>query len=265
MVFHQMGRRPRASFGIIYPTDFSAYLFYGSLVYCYIRKEFITYIEIGVVAALGIFVYVFCDARLNTVCLFLTAAIFGYNKIRCNFAKKAGKQYEMNTAFSYLLAVSTTLCAILSIVASIFYSSDNKLMLLADRIFNNRLRMGKKGIDLYGFSLTGQYIPMQGNGGTEKEPLHYFFLDNSYMYVVLQLGLIFLCIVLFGFMLIGFRARREKNWVLMGAIAIMSVKCIVEHHILEVMYNPFLWAVFADTNIIPIRVRKKKQKEGECI
>ena len=33
----------------------------------------------------------------------------------------------------------------------------------------------KKGMEVYGFSIFGQYIPMQGNGGSTETPLNYFF------------------------------------------------------------------------------------------
>ena len=69
LIFYQDGRRPRIAFGICYPTDFSAYIFYLAVIYCYFRKEKLKYIETGIIALAGALVYYFCDARLNTICL----------------------------------------------------------------------------------------------------------------------------------------------------------------------------------------------------
>ena len=48
LVFYQEGRRPRMAFGICYPTDFAAYVFYLAVIYCYFRKEKLKYIETGI-------------------------------------------------------------------------------------------------------------------------------------------------------------------------------------------------------------------------
>ena len=63
----------------------------------------------------------------------------------------------------------------------------------------------------------------------------------------MQYGLLIFGIVLFIWIVISFKAREEKNWFLLWIVAIISVQCMIEHHMLEVAYNPFLWAVFANT------------------
>ena len=78
LIFYQGDRRARMAFGVCYPTDFSAYVFYLSVVYCYLRKEKLRYLETIGVAALGLLVYYFCDARMNTICLLLTALVFSW-------------------------------------------------------------------------------------------------------------------------------------------------------------------------------------------
>ena len=59
LVYHQEGRRARIAFGVNYPTDFSAYVFYLSAVYCYLRREKIS------VAAMPNSAVVSTSSRLN--------------------------------------------------------------------------------------------------------------------------------------------------------------------------------------------------------
>ena len=66
------------------------------LAYGYIKRERIKYFEIAIIAALGAGVYYFCDARVNTVCILVTAGILFYNKFRIEQAVKRRKNYEMN-------------------------------------------------------------------------------------------------------------------------------------------------------------------------
>ena len=164
LVYIQEGRSPRIAFGICYPTDFSAHVLYSLLAYGYLRRERIHYVELALMAGAGVFVYVFCDARVNTVCILVATGTFLYNKIRHKRAEKQGKIYVMNRIWSWLLAMSTVICALFMTLMTVFYSSENPLTAFLNRLINFRLSYGKKGVDLFGFSLLGQYIPMIGNG-----------------------------------------------------------------------------------------------------
>lgn len=245
LVFYQDGRRPRMAFGICYPTDFSAYIFYLSVSYCYFRKEKLKYIETGIIGVAGIFVYYFCDARLNTICLFLTAALFSYLIFMRKRCGKHNKIYKMHGILKYLFALSPTLCGIFMVGLSILYSPHNLILARLNNLLNNRLYYSNKGIDIFGMSLWGQYIPMRGNGGTTESINNYFFLDSSYIYILLQYGILILLTILVCWFLITFKAARQNNIEMLFAVALIAVQCMVEHHMLSIVYNPFLMAVLA--------------------
>ena len=240
LIYLQEGRRTRISFGIVYPTDFSAHVFYSILTYIYIRGKAIKYIELGLIALAGIAVYWFCDARLNTVCILMTACIFFYNKWRNR------KEYQMNRMWSGLLALSPVICASFMIIFATLYTSHFKLMEILDRVLNYRFSQGNKAINVFGFTMWGQYIPMQGYGSTTEMPKHYFFLDSSYLMIVMQYGLPVLGCILLIWICISYGARMRKDWILLWCVSIISVQCMVEHHMLDIAYNPFLWALLAD-------------------
>lgn len=246
LVYYQEGRRTRQSFGIIYPTDFSAHVFYSVISWLYLRSKKITYFELGIVVGIAGFVYWFCDARLNTITLLLTAGIFLVYKLTLNRQKQESALKEFITS---LFALSTTLCAAIMIGLTMLYSPENKFMVFLDNVLNNRLRLGKKGIDVFGFSVWGRYIQLYGMGGSTNEPKYYFFMDCSYLFMILQYGLIimgvFLCIWLF----IGVRAKNEDDIPMLLVIGIIAVQCMVEHHMTDIAYNPFLLAALSYTGI----------------
>ena len=130
-----------------------------------------------------------------------------------------------------------------------------ELSVLLDSILSQRLSFSQKGMEVYGFSIFGQYIPMQGNGGSTETPLNYFFLDSSYISILLQYGLIMFVMILILWGIIGLRARKEKDWVLLWILAIIAFQSIMEQHLLDISYNPFLWILFAETG------KKRKQKK----
>ena len=245
LVYHQEGRRTRIAFGICYPTDFSAYVFFLSAVYCYLRRNKLKYIELGIIAGLAAFVYYFCEARLNTVCILLLVAGFGYYKIQSRRAMKKGESYRMHGGVSTFLAIVPTLCAGGVLAASWLYSENNRLLSFVNNLLNSRLYFGKKGLDLYGLSLLGRYIPMRGNGSTTEEAVHYFFLDSSYMYVLLQYGAVVFGIVLLIYCIMNFQAIERKDWAFLITVTVVAIQCVVEHHMMAVQYNPFLFALLA--------------------
>lgn len=248
LVYMQEGRNIRIAFGCNYPTDFSAHILYLALAYAYLRKEKITYIELLMIGGLGAFVYIFCQARLNSICLGIIMFVFGGYKLWCKKCTRK-KRIAFGWKISAVLSAIPILCAGGMILCSMLFSSNNKFWVLLDKALSYRLRLGKKGIDLYGFSYLGQWIPMQGNGGTVKEQANYFFLDSSYLYVLLQYGVLVLTIILGIMLIINYRAYLNQDFVLMLALCVVAVQCMVEHHLMDMAYNPFLWAVLADMTV----------------
>ena len=163
----------------------------------------------------------------------------------------------MHGGLSMLLAVIPTLCAGGVLAASWLYSEENPLLSIVNRLLNNRLYFGKKGLDVYGLSILGRYIPMKGNGGTTKEVIHYFFLDSSYMYILLQYGAVVFGIVLLIFCIMNFRARARRDWAFLIIVAVIAIQCIVEHHMMAVQYDPFLFA------LLVVWKGTEKNKTGE--
>ncbi len=261
LIFYQGDRRARMAFGVCYPTDFSAYVFFLSVVYCYLRKDRLRYLETIGVAALGFLVYYFCDARMNTICLLLTAVLFSLLIFMRRRQKKKGKEYEMHKALAYPLALSPTICGAVMILLSMFYSSQNRFFSLLNSMLNNRIYYGHKGMELYGIPLWGQYIPMRGNGGTTDVIRNYFFLDSSYIYILLQFGVLTLVAVLICWCLVSFKAVRNKNWGLLLAVALIAVQCMVEHHMMAIVYNPFFMAILADWTTEKSKRRKHSNEK----
>lgn len=265
LIYNREGRRQSIAFGIVYPTDFSAHVFYWMLTYFYLRSEKLRYIELGLAAMLGFAVYWFCDARMNMFCIFGAAAVFAVHKTVKGRKEKSGKTYEMNELFSSLLVLSATISAIIMISLTLFYNSGNKTLVFLDNLLSNRLRLGHKGISVYNFTLWGRYIPMKGLGGLTESAKYYFFLDSSYLYIALQYGLIILGTILLISMLIGIKAKNKRDWTLLLIMGMVAVQCMVEHHFLEPAYNPFFWALFAELTLpkkrrIPLLFRKTLMK-----
>ena len=167
----------------------------------------------------------------------------------------------MHKALAYLLALSPTICAAVMILLSMFYSSQNRILSMLNSMLNNRIYYSHKGMELYGIPLWGQYVPMRGNGGTTEVIRNYFFLDSSYISILLQFGVLTLVTILICWCLISFKAVRYKNWGLLLAVALIAAQCMVEHHMMAIVYNPFFMAVLADWSAEKSRRRRHSNEK----
>lgn len=259
LTYYQEGRRTRYAFGINYPTDFSAILFYLILAWFYIRGKKLKYIELGIAGFLGIFVYWFCDARMNTICIIGASLVFAVHKFFSKKAEKKQKEYRICKPISMLLILSGILCSLVMTGLTMLYSPNNPIIAFIDNALSSRLRLGHKGIDIYGFTLWGQNIPMIGLGSTTKDVDFYFFLDSSYIYNLLQFGLLIAVLLLAAWTMISGKAYIKKEWELLFILAIIAVQCMVEHHMVSVAFNPFWMALLGELSVETTKGKKVKR------
>ncbi|OUN94021.1 hypothetical protein [Blautia sp. An46] len=259
LTYYQEGRRTRYAFGINYPTDFSAILFYLILAWFYIRGKKLKYIELGIAGLLGIFVYWFCDARMNTICIIGASLVFAVHKFFSKKAEKKQKEYRICKPISMLLILSGILCSLVMTGLTMLYSPNNPIIAFIDNALSSRLRLGHKGIDIYCFTLWGQNIPMIGLGSTTKDVDFYFFLDSSYIYNLLQFGLLIAVLLLAAWTMISGKAYIKKEWELLLILAIIAVQCMVEHHMVSVAFNPFWMALLGELSVETTKGKKVKR------
>lgn len=238
-------RTERAAFGFTYPTRFAAHVLFLILWYWYLRGEEWTYRECLLPLAGSIFVKVFSDARASSWLMAALSAVMVYHVWRRKKCEHMGKEYQMNALFSYLLAGSMTLCTILITVLTMLYTSESTKLIALDNLLSSRLSLTKKGMDIFGFSLWGQWIRLAGNGGYLNGNKIYFYIDSAFLQFALQYGVIMMSVVLLLFWRVGVLARKQKQWIFLWVMAFIALHGIAEPHVLRVAYNPMIFAAFA--------------------
>ena len=257
LVWNVEGRNTRISFGFIYPTDFAAHLFFITLCYWYMRGERLCYIEAGITAILGGLAYLFCEARCSTLMLLLLSLVMFYFRFRYIKSKKRNMKSQIGSVFSLLLVFTPLMCSVFIHFFSIFFTTNIKYMQDFNKLISGRLSLAKRAIDIFGFQLWGADIPMIGNGSKETYVAKYFYIDSTYLQLSLLYGVVFLTLILIIFVLVGEEARKRKDWILLWIIALASVHGVIEQHLIELEYFPFLFAAFADMS------RSKKKRHGK--
>ena len=152
----------------------------------------------------------------------------------------------MNSIVASLLILSHIFMAGLIIVSSAFYDGNIPWMLKLNALFSNRLSLGRKAMDLFEFTWFGQYIRnfSYAEGLTAGG---YFYIDSSYLQIALMYGVLWFAVVLFVFLVIGCRAKRQQDWTMVWILAFMAIHSVIEPRLIQLAYNPFILALLADT------------------
>ena len=228
LVFYR-GDQIRMSFGIHYPTDFCAHIFFLVCCWAWLRAERITIAEIVLIVLTAVFCYVMCGARTTMLCLLLLAGLLA-----------VVRRLKQTGILKKILLAGVPLSCVLSVALAFLYRDGSPLMGKINVLLSNRPRLGHIGLQRYPLVLFGQIVEMQGSGGTTEVPENYFFLDSSYMYILLCLGICTLLAVMIILFKAALEAYRADRFAALAVLAVLCLECFMEHHLISIGYHPFL-------------------------
>lgn len=254
------GVRPlRHSFGIIYPTDFAAHVTYLVLGWGWLRGRKLTWAELGTFAFCTWAMNYFCSARTSAVSLMTFTVLCACTKLYEQFVHwdslRPALQKGLSVAGKAIQMLSGHAILLLSLVMLVLTRgySDSTFMQKMDYLFSNRLSLGRLALDQYDVPLFGQEVIMQGRGYSETSPLgYYFYIDCSYIKMLVCYGLVVSILIWMAYTLLGHRAIKANVIYLIWVIGVIGLHCTMEHHLMEIAYNPFLLAVFAEWGNVPV-------------
>jgi len=240
----------RFALGSVYPTDFAAHIFYIVLVAICLYNRKVNIVEPFMIMIIAFWVYKWTIASTSLICMVVFSVfILGY--IIC----KTKKEKIKDNIFIKLLSAVPILFASIYIFMTVAYDNNNAKWLWINEKLSDRLENSKKGFGINGFNLFGKYIEEKGWGKSVVERPDYFFLDDSYIRILLEYGIIVFVVVMAILIIVSRRAAYAGRMTMVFAIAFISLHSFMEHHLLDIAYNPFILCVFADLSI------KKEKKE----
>lgn len=244
----------RNSFGIIYPTDFGAHIFFMFLTFCYLKGEKLKYYHYGITILAAALVYSFSNARLDSGCTLALALLFALGNWIVHSRKVSWNIKTLwERGWNKLGMWVMPILSVFSIGITVIYQRNSSAWQALNEIVSNRLELGRRGIDEYGWSLFGQPLTLVGFGGSVGEQSNYNFVDCSYVYMLLRHGILFVVLMVVIFAICCYKNRHDRYF--LYAIALVSVNCMIAHHIIQIEYNPFALALLATC------VREKSREE----
>ncbi len=238
----EAGRGVRNSFGIVYPTDFASHVLFTMLSFMIAFEEKLNIFHSALGIVIAVVVYFFCNTRVDCVCMVLACVGIPVIKV----LKKKKVPAILKKICAQICTWSMPIAAVVMIFLTAVYTSSSPLLSRLNQLINNRLSLGREGLDRYPITLFGQHVNMVGAGGSTTPSSDYFFVDCSYMYCLLKFGIIMTLLIIAAYVFIGMRYKHSG--LILWFIAITALNCMIAHHLPDVAYIFLTAAVFAQTD-----------------
>lgn len=133
--------------------------------------------------------------------------------------------------------------AALTILAQVYYIQhyNEPMLVTINTALSNRPYFGKIAIERYGVSLFGQPIAwLTGTDGTKVSGMDYFYVDSSYLQVLLRYGILMLIVLCFAMTVVQYYSVLTRNMYLCLGCTLFLIHCVTDPQLLSFRYNPFI-------------------------
>ena len=227
--------RPRWGLGYTYPTHTSSVLFMAVLLYSYVRKNKLKFVDIIIIVLLDYWVYKNTDSRAGALLSVMVPLLF--------YLLKHVKKKTYDSKFSWLLQWAFPLCAIVIYFFTMNYK-DQGIYRFVNSLLSNRLYYSQYSMKTYGVHLLGQRIEWVGWGGIGHTQMQlsgtYNFVDTSYLKLLLENGLIVWMLIMVIWTCTSVNAYRRGDRYLLWALGMLAVYCLAEQWLMNLGANPFV-------------------------
>ncbi|MBB1079792.1 polymerase [Limosilactobacillus sp. STM2_1] len=250
LVFVVHGRATRYALGIVYPTDLASHVLYLLLAHVYLYYNKLNWRYYTGYVLVALLLKFITDARLSIICILLILPVVWIAKLA------ESPQDRVAHFIISLYWIFIPLLAFVSFAGTYFFDNTNHIYYKIDHLLSGRLSYGLMSMYRYHFTMLGQKVEENGLGGSKGLSVFhhgnvgYFYIDSSYLRLIMIYGLLVTIIILGLMITISVRSVMRRNYAITAILLIVTLSCFVEQHLLELSYNPFLLALLANPRII---------------
>ena len=143
--------------------------------------------------------------------------------------------------FRAVLPLAFIVGAGLALWMSVKYDANNAIMSAINRLTTSRLSLTHKALELYPIRLFGNAI--EWVTGVDLAQDTYFYVDSSYMLIIIQYGLLVFAYIVLLFTLIMRHFVYRKDNVALVCLVVIAVHSITDPQLFNVVYTPYLLAL----------------------
>lgn len=215
------GEHVRHSMGFLVHNQIPTTFLIITLLYIVYRNEFLTLIETAILCIFNYVLYIYFGSRTTLLLVMISLIVYWLIRVKRELFGISKKNFSSRVGYW----VYPVLC-VSSFVLTIVYNGSNQLLSYLNLFFNNRLIMGHQALTKYGISLLG-YGSQAGTYST----LINATVDNGYILVYLQRGIIILAAVLILYELLISIALKRRNIYLLMILIFLAFENIINAHL----------------------------------
>ncbi len=219
------------AFGMNYRTDLAAHVLFTVMCYGILRAEKLMLWEYTMLWFDTWLIWRYAQARAGSACLVLFLTLMGlaiiYRRIRGEWIK-----LPKITALVHILS------GIAVFIAVALWPETNGIgggPEGSESIFA-RLSLSREAFRMYPVNLFGHVVKERGAGGVVDSAEPYFFIDITYVRILIMGGIVLFILYLFLMTKASYKAA-ERHTILAIALIVTAIHSIIEHHAFEVAYN----------------------------
>lgn len=242
------------SFGFLYRTDYSAHLLSLALIWCILKDGRLNWRGEFVLIALTVFMGLVVKGKTDFFCMFVLAAL----TITRNHIP-ALKRFITRKAAG-VLRYSFVFATVLSFLFTLTYYPLSGIWNHVTGLDTVKTRMayGSLGFRELSFTLFGNRIGEMGHGWRETGVAAYYFLDNSYVRLLLLYGVLGLAAFLGIMTFMQFRLHRCRRHYAVFALSVLALSSIIEFEPILLSYNILALLAFCKLSPKPARAPEVK-------
>lgn len=225
----------RTDIGFSHPNVFGAYLMVICMSWMIIRYEKLKIYDYLIFIAITVYIWLGPNSRsssLTLVLMMLALPLF----------KKWGHLFKKKI-IQIFLSLCYPLGFLLSYICSLFYSSENNLLTLIDKILSGRISLANVFLLNYSPTLFGQKLKLVSSAQISLKGGTSAILDNAYIRMYLETGIIptiiFICIMVTAI----YYLIDKGHYNLVLCLCLFSVYGLFEYRINKISVNFLLLAV----------------------
>lgn len=143
--------------------------------------------------------------------------------------------------FRAVLPLAFIVGAGLALWMSVKYNENNAIMSAINRFTTSRLSLTHKALELYPIRPFGNAI--EWVTGVDLAQDTYFYVDSSYMLIIIQYGMVVFAYIVLLFTLIMRHFVYRKNNVALVCLVVIAMHSITDPQLFNVVYTPYLLAL----------------------
>lgn len=225
----------RYSIGFKYATYPALFVWYLTMLYLYVKTNKIKLFEYILLITINIIMYIVTNSRNELIFSFLIIFIsIVYNKFKMNKTKKI---------VSYFAKYSIIIFTVISILCMVLYNPKNNIWKKMNTLASGRLRLSNECMKEYDIKLFGnkmEWIGLSEIYEGENEESDFFYVDNSYINILYNYGVIFLILVMYSYYYIITKEIEKENYFLISILLVIIMHSFIDPQLVKIAYNIFI-------------------------